>query len=153
MEEKVYKSNKISLELLKQLKDAEVEITRLEEKINGLQFRIYFPIRSDPIDCKRADFINNHTDRQKFKVMFKREIGASGVYHFGAKKIQIIQQRELLKVRVGGGYIDIDEFVDKYTQQEVDKGDRNSPVRRLGSPVGKASSRDFANGVGRQSTK
>ena len=87
MEEKVYKSNKISLELLKQLKDAEVEITRLEEKINGLQFRIYFPIRSDPIDCKMADFINHHSDRQKFKVMFKREIGASGVYHFGSKKI------------------------------------------------------------------
>jgi hypothetical protein len=29
MEEKVYKSNKISLELLKQLKDAEVEISTL----------------------------------------------------------------------------------------------------------------------------
>ena len=29
MEEKVYKSNKISLELLKQLKDAEVEIATL----------------------------------------------------------------------------------------------------------------------------
>ena len=86
-----------------------------------------------------AEFINNHTDRQKFKVMFKREIGASGVYHFGAKKIQIIQQRELLKVRIGGGYIDIDEFVDKYTQGELEKADRNSPMRRLGSPVGKAS--------------
>jgi len=30
MEEKVYKSNKISLELLKQLKDAEVEISTLQ---------------------------------------------------------------------------------------------------------------------------
>ena len=30
MEEKVYKSNKISLELLKQLKDAEVEIETLK---------------------------------------------------------------------------------------------------------------------------
>ena len=30
MEEKVYKSNKISLELLKQLKDAEVEISSLQ---------------------------------------------------------------------------------------------------------------------------
>lgn len=29
MEEKVYKSNKISLELLKQLKDAEMEISSL----------------------------------------------------------------------------------------------------------------------------
>ena len=63
--------------------------------------------------------------------MFKRELGCSGVYYFGTKKIQIAQHREALKVRVGGGYIDIDEFVDKYTQMEVDKLDRSSPVRRM----------------------
>jgi RNA-splicing ligase RtcB len=33
MEEKVYKSNKISLELLKQLKDAELEIETLKQYI------------------------------------------------------------------------------------------------------------------------
>ena len=110
-----------------------------------MQFRIYFPIRSDPIDCKVADFLNHHTDRAKFRIMFKREIGASGVYYFGTKKIQIAQHREALKVRVGGGYIDIDEFVDKYTQGEIDKLDRSSPVRKLASdassPTMKASQR------------
>ena len=37
MEEKVYKSNKISLELLKQLKDAEVEISSLQQYIIDLK--------------------------------------------------------------------------------------------------------------------
>ena len=37
MEEKVYKSNKISLELLKQLKDAEVEIGTLQQYIVDLK--------------------------------------------------------------------------------------------------------------------
>lgn len=143
MEEKIYKSEKINLELLKQLQDAEVEITCLEEKIASLQFRIYFPIRSDPIDVKVAEYVNHHADRAKFKIMFKRLIGCQGVYYFGTKKIQIAMHREALKVRVGGGYIDIDEFVDKYTQQEIDKLDRSSPVGRLtsgaSSPTYKAS--------------
>ena len=37
MEEKVYKSNKISLELLKQLKDAEIEIGTLQQYIVDLK--------------------------------------------------------------------------------------------------------------------
>ena len=37
MEEKVYKSNKISLEVLKQLKDAEVEIASLQQYIVDLK--------------------------------------------------------------------------------------------------------------------
>ena len=37
MEEKVYKSNKISLELLKQLKDAEIEIGTLQQYVVDLK--------------------------------------------------------------------------------------------------------------------
>jgi hypothetical protein len=52
MEEKVYKSNKISLELLKQLKDAEVEIETLKQYIVDLKQRIsvYIPVKHDKID-------------------------------------------------------------------------------------------------------
>lgn len=115
MEEKVYQSEKTNnLELLKQLQAAEVEITCLEEKIHSIGYRIYFPMRNDPIECKVAEYVNNHPDREKFKIMFKRVIGCSGVYYFGTKKILISEHREMLKVRVGGGYMDIDEFVDKY---------------------------------------
>ena len=47
LEEKVYKANKTSLELLKQLKDAEVEIETLKQYIVNLKQRIavYFPVK------------------------------------------------------------------------------------------------------------
>ena len=49
MEEKVYKANKTSLELLKQLKDAEVEIETLKNYIIELKQRIavYIPVKDD----------------------------------------------------------------------------------------------------------
>ena len=64
MEEKVYKSNKISLELLKQLKDAEVEIETLKQYIVDLKQRIsvYIPVKNDKIDQRLALFINNYPD-------------------------------------------------------------------------------------------
>jgi hypothetical protein len=80
MEEKVYKSNKISLELLKQLKDAEVEISALQQYIVDLKQRIavYIPIKDDSIDKKLAEYINNYPERSKLKIMFMRE--SEGVY-------------------------------------------------------------------------
>ena len=49
LEEKVYKANKTSLELLKQLKDAEVEIETLKQYIIDLKQRIavYIPVKED----------------------------------------------------------------------------------------------------------
>lgn len=80
MEEKVYKSNKISLELLKQLKDAEQEIAALQQYIVDLKQRIaiYIPVRNDVVDNKLAEFINNYPERSKLKIMFMRE--SEGVY-------------------------------------------------------------------------
>ena len=87
MEEKVFKSNKISLELLKQLKDAEIEIGTLQQYIVDLKQRIavYIPIKHDGVDKKLAEFINNYPERSKLKIMFMRE--SEGVYHFGSKRV------------------------------------------------------------------
>ena len=65
MEEKVYKSNKISLEVLKQLKDAEIEIASLQQYIVDLKQRIavYIPVKEDSIDKKLAEYINNYPER------------------------------------------------------------------------------------------
>lgn len=89
MEEKVYKSNKISLELLKQLKDAENEIQTLQQYIIDLKQRIaiYIPVKEDAVDKKLAEFINNYPDRSKLKIMFMRE--SEGVYFFGSKKVAV----------------------------------------------------------------
>ena len=65
IEEKVYKANKTSLELLKQLKDAEVEIETLKQYIIDLKQRIavYIPVKADTTDKKLAEFINNYPER------------------------------------------------------------------------------------------
>lgn len=65
LEEKVYKANKTSLELLKQLKDSEVEIETLKQYIIDLKQRIavYIPVRDDQIDKRLAEFINNYPER------------------------------------------------------------------------------------------
>lgn len=65
LEEKVFKANKTSLELLKQLKDAEIEIETLKTYIIDLKQRIavYIPVKDDPIDKKLAEFINNYPER------------------------------------------------------------------------------------------
>ena len=34
-------------------------------------------------------------------------------------------------VRVGGGYIGIDEFIEQYTQQEIDKIERHDVLERF----------------------
>mmetsp|Transcript_15162 Transcript_15162/g.25689 ORF Transcript_15162/g.25689 Transcript_15162/m.25689 type:complete len:131 (+) Transcript_15162:92-484(+) len=122
MEEKVYKSNKISLEFLKQLKDSEVEIDCLKSYIVDLKQRmtVYLPVKDDPVDRKLADFINNFQDRNKLKIMFLRE--KPDLYQFGSKKVSIkIDAQGNLKVKVGGGFLTITEFVDQYTPIEVEK--------------------------------
>lgn len=122
MEEKVYKSNKISLELLKQLKDAEVEIDCLKQYIVDLKSRVgvYIPARDDDVDKRLADYINNHPQPQRLKVLFIRD--SPGIYQFGTRRVHLkLEQHGHIKVRVGGGWVSIDEFLDLYTKQEVDK--------------------------------
>jgi hypothetical protein len=80
LEQKLVVSNKQSLELIAQLKDAEQEISVLREYIIDLKAKIaiYIPVKGDPVDTKLAEFINNYPDRKKLKVMFMRE--SNGVY-------------------------------------------------------------------------
>jgi len=71
---------------------------------------VYIPIIGDQVDEKLADFINNYPDRNKIKIMFLRE--AAGVYEFGTKRVEVRLAKGKLTIRVGGGYMGIDEFLD-----------------------------------------
>ena len=42
--------------------------------------------------------------------MFMRE--QEGVYEFGSKKVYVRVDKDKINVRVGGGYLSIDEFLD-----------------------------------------
>ena len=112
LEEKCYQSNKKSLEILTQLKDTEIEIETLKQYIIDLKSRIsvYIPVKDDTIDLRLAEYINNYPDRQKLKIMFLRE--SEGVYEFGSRRIAVRVEHDKINIRVGGGYLSIDEFLD-----------------------------------------
>lgn len=135
LEEKVYKANKTSLELLKQLKDAEIEIETLKNYIIELKQRIavYIPVKDDVIDKKLAEFINNYPERNKLKIMFMRE--SEGVYQFGTKRVAVRVDKDKINIRVGGGYLSIDEFLDQYTPAELEKLERKDPLKKFSEKV------------------
>ena len=112
VQEKCYQSNKQSLDILENLKDAEDEIEVLKSYIVDLKARIavYIPVKGDATDKKLAEYINNYPDRQKLKIMFLRE--SEGVYEFGSKRVMVKVERDKIQIKVGGGYLSIDEFLD-----------------------------------------
>ena len=65
LEDKVYKSNKTSLDLLTNLRNREVEVETLKAYIIDLKARIavYIPVKDCAIDKKLAEYINNYPDR------------------------------------------------------------------------------------------
>jgi hypothetical protein len=59
------------------------------------------------------------------KIMFLRE--SEGVYQFGQRRVHI-------KV-VGGGYMHVKQFVDEFTQQEVERVERHDALARFQNTV------------------
>ena len=73
------------------------------QKYNGIE----------DLNLAKKEYINNYPDRQKLKVMFLRE--SSGVYEFGSRRVMVKVERDKIQIKVGGGYLSIDEFLDQYT--------------------------------------
>ena len=91
---------------------------------------VYVPVKDDPIDQKVAEYINSYPDRNKLKIMFMRE--SEGVYEFGSKRVNVrIEKGGKIKIRVGGGYLSIDEFLDQFTPAELEKLERKDPLKRF----------------------
>ena len=131
LERRVFETNRISLELLTQIRDQTDEIETLKVYCIDLKSKVavYIPIKDDPVDTKLADFINNYPDRDKIKVIFIRE--SAGVYEFGTKRVEVRLAKDRLTVRIGGGYMGINEFLDQYTALELEKLERRDPLRKF----------------------
>ena len=134
-DEKVHQANKTSLELLQHLKDAEIEIETLKDYIIELKHRIavYIPVDNDSVDKKLAEYINNYPERNRLKVMFMRE--SSGIYQFGTRKVFVKVEQGRIMIRVGGGYLSVDEFLDIYTPLEIEKLERSSPLKKFSEKI------------------
>lgn len=136
LEEKVYKSNKISLDLMAQVKSLKLgyDVTTSWAAVGG----IYEPVRTDQIDVALADYINWSPYRHPLSRLFVREY--EGVYNFGSKKTNVKYEQSELKVRVGGGYLSIDEFVQQYLPLEIEKAGPLVTSGLIGSPLLRSSS-------------
>lgn len=65
--------------------------------------------------------------------MFMRE--TEGVYQFGTKRVMVKVEKDAIKIRVGGGFLSIDEFLDQYTPVELEKLERKDPLKRLSEKI------------------
>ena len=119
VEEKMHQANLTSLEILKTLRDREQEIGRLNVEVNTLKayvldlkarIAVYIPMKGDTVDRKLAEYINNFPDRSQLKIMFIRE--SAGVYEYGSKRVGVKVEGNKIFVKVGGGFLSIDEFID-----------------------------------------
>lgn len=105
------------LEFVMREKEEEVEI--LMSTVLKLQNNreMYVPIQGDPVDSALADYIN--TLDCPLTVPITRE--EEGIYIFGTKRIFVKLEQGKIIIRVGGGFMQINEFIDVYTSNEVDK--------------------------------
>ena len=85
----------------------------------------YIPVANDPVDTALADYINTLDD--PLPVPFTRE--EEGTYLFGTKRIFVKLEQGKIIIRVGGGFMQVNEFIDVYTSAEVDKFGRQKAER------------------------
>ena len=65
--------------------------------------------------------------------MFMRE--SEGVYQFGSRRVMVKVDRGKISIKVGGGYLSIDEFLDQYTPTELSSLNRHDPLLRFSEKV------------------
>ena len=132
VEEKCQEAQKTSIELLGHLKDRDGEIERLHDIIIQLKNNtyipenafIYHPVKDDPLDQKLALFINNMPYDVRDKMRFERE--SEGIYKYGKKRVFMKIEKDQIIIRVGGGYLTIEEFIEQY----CDAGSTSDSTRR-----------------------
>jgi hypothetical protein len=81
LEEELYESKLMQLELLDNIKLLEDQISELTIKLEQASFGIYHAKKSDKIDEALGSFLNKYPERENLKIMFLRE--SEGVYFFG----------------------------------------------------------------------
>ena len=94
-------------------------------------------VRKDALDKALALALK---DRQDMPIKFKKE--SYGVYNFGTKRVSVRLDKDRLNVRVGGGSITLEKFLETYTKTEIMRTERRDSVlnftkSRIESPLSK----------------
>jgi hypothetical protein len=95
------------------------EIDQLKHMVVVIKNRnpMYVPVKGDVVDETLAEYLNNRTE--PIAVPFYRQ--DSEVYIFGTKRIFVKLDCGRIAIRVGGGFMQIDDFLEIYTKQEIEK--------------------------------
>eukprot|EP01017_Pseudomicrothorax_dubius_P006077 TRINITY_DN11677_c0_g2_i2.p1 TRINITY_DN11677_c0_g2~~TRINITY_DN11677_c0_g2_i2.p1 ORF type:complete len:700 (-),score=314.98 TRINITY_DN11677_c0_g2_i2:138-2237(-) len=130
-DEKNYELQKLIIYLKGVITEKDDYVLNLKKLIIEMKEKsaIYVPVREDPIDKRLADYLNNCNDPNKLRVLFIRE--SEGVYMFGSKRIYVKVEMDKIMIRVGGGFLSIEEFLDQYVPVELERLARNDPVKIL----------------------
>ena len=110
-------------ELLKELRNINQRRRELEDKYASLKrdlsaikaTKAYKPVKGDPID----ELFAHHLNKCGCTLQVKRL--APGKYLFGTRQILAKIINGKLVIRVGGGYMSADEFIEQYGRQEMMK--------------------------------
>lgn len=104
-------------------------MTDLKQQNDELLNR-YYHRQGDEIDEALGQFINSYPEREKMKIMFLRE--SQGVYQFGQRKVSLkVEKGGQIFVRVGGGFLHVREFINEFTQPEIDRLERSDVLTRF----------------------
>ena len=105
-------------EQMQLFKDKDQEFDKLLEywyELHKINFK-YMPHKGDEVDRKLAEFINKCSPQKKMKCLFVR-LG-DGTYNYFKKQVIMKCVEDNLIIRVGGGFMSIDEFIDQYNPLE-----------------------------------
>ena len=101
------------------LKESEVcQLNHETQRLQKLEMEFkYKPVLTDPIDVKLSNIINSTPLATRYKMNFQRE--SEGVYRYMRKRVIMQIEGDSIVIRVGGGYLTLDQFVHDYcTGQE-----------------------------------
>lgn len=121
--------NEYEHEFTRRLSFAQSKISELTDLIGQLEHTqcVYIAHKNDSIDLHLGNWINRYPERKSMGIMFLRE--SEGVYRFGQKRVYLkIEKGNKIFVRVGGGFMGIEEFIQSYTPEETEKIIRRSDV-------------------------
>ena len=119
--------------------EEEAERRRLEEEmrrnLRGQQKMKYIPIKGDKVDELMAVYMNN------FDLDVPIQRLGDGNYMFGSRKIFAKIMNDKLVIRVGGGFMLVDEFLNTFGPQEMAKMNelQNRSMASMQSPGRKGS--------------
>ena len=102
---------------------------------------LYKPAKDDPVDQKLALFINSKPLKFREKMSFERE--ANGIYRFNKKRVFMKMEGDHIVIRVGGGYLSLEEFLEIHCNSEDEQKRRVSNLVYGGQCAGSQNFKTF----------